>query len=384
MKKLTSRRKRWLSKRQRAMARHHFRRKPISASRKWHGAQWKPVSIHRPSQKARIGLGVAIPMPAVMCFDKNPEATLESLDRIRSILHQETMQHRKAGARQKNTSKVNYSAFENIRQISPSAALVMAAEYERTYYLNKSEATIINLDKWDPAVRGTLGALGFFEKFGFPGTFEQPFATDRFRILPMRSGSSADPLEIKALIRDLKDLYPLQDEDRTAGLVHLFGAMVEAMVNVVRHAYPADGKFPYEPINRWWMTGAVDQDARWTTAMVFDQGVTIPVSLPNWQHYAGVLRRIASWTGLAPAAGDPRSDGLAISAAVEESVTSTGESHRGRGLAQMRDFVDQCRGGYLRIMSRFGEVKLRPGQKPDVRSYETSAGGTLIEWNVVL
>ena len=243
---------------------------------------------------------------------------------------------------------------------------------------------MISVEKWKPNVLFVLRSLGFFEKFGFLGNFNEADVTDRFRILPMRSGNSADSLAIDALLRDLRTLYPLSGEDSREGLVHLYGAMVEAMVNVVRHAYPVNGTFSYPPINRWWMTGAVDQDARWTTAMVFDQGITIPVSLPNWQHYAGVQSRLASWLGLAPAPGDPKSDGLAISAAVEESVSSTGEPHRGRGLAQMRDFVDQCQGGFLRIISRYGEVVMRPGEKPVVRSYEASIGGTLIEWNVLL
>lgn len=88
--------------------------------------------------------------------------------------------------------------------------------------------------------------------------------------------------------------------------------------------------------------------------------------------------------GITPAASDPRSDGEAIAAAVEEAISSTGVAHRGTGLAQMRDFVDQCRDGHLRIMSRCGEVLFRPGQQPDIRTYEISVGGTLIEWSVFL
>jgi len=132
------------------------------------------------------------------------------------------------------------------------------------------------------------------------------------------------------------------------------------------------------------MTGAVDKASRRTTAVIYDQGATIPVSLPNWQNYAGWQRRMAAGVGLVPAPSDPESDGLAISIAVEEAISSTGESHRGRGLAQMRQFVDMCRDGYLRIMSRNGEVVFRPRVKPQVRTYGVSVGGTLIEWNVGL
>jgi anti-sigma regulatory factor (Ser/Thr protein kinase) len=186
------------------------------------------------------------------------------------------------------------------------------------------------------------------------------------------------------LIADLKNLYPNRDQANEASMVHLYGAMVEAIVNVVRHAYPIDSVDGPPDLRRWWMTGAVDRAARWTTAVVYDQGITIPVSLPNWQHFAGWRHRILSAIGAVPDTSDTRSDGQAIAAAVEESASSTGEQHRGHGLAQMRNFVDQCQDGYLRIMSRCGEVIFRPKKKPEIRSYDVSVGGTLVEWNVLI
>jgi hypothetical protein len=103
---------------------------------------------------------------------------------------------------------------------------------------------------------------------------------------------------------------------------------------------------------------------------------------PNWQNYSSWRRRILAALNVVPEPSDARSDGEAISIAVEESVSSTGMSYRGHGLAQMRQFVEMCRDGYLRIMSRNGEVVFRPGLKPQVRTYDVSVGGTLIEWNV--
>ena len=85
-----------------------------------------------------------------------------------------------------------------------------------------------------------------------------------------------------------------------------------------------------------------------------------------------------------PSSNDPSRDGDAIMVAVEESVSSTGLSHRGHGLAQMSDFVGRCKDGFLRIMSRNGEVVLTPRGKPLVRNHKVSIGGTLIEWNVTL
>jgi hypothetical protein len=164
--------------------------------------------------------------------------------------------------------------------------------------------------------------------------------------------------------------------------MHLYGAMIEAVGNVCGHAYP--GKLSSSTVDRWWMTGAVDTVNRRTTAVIFDQGVSIPGSLPNWTRYAGVIRRLLAAFKFVPNLSDHRYDGAAISVAVEESVSSTGEAHRGHGLAQMKTFVDLCRDGYLRIMSRKGEVIFRPGGNPIITTHSASIGGTLIEWNVSL
>lgn len=385
MRKLTSRRRRWLAMRQRATLRR--KRGPVAkVTLILSELGWRRVKVYRAGQPTRIMQGMPTSMPAIVSFDKNAEETLSALASIRERLHQVGSELKRSGHRRDRKNQVRYRAFETIQEISPSAALVIAAEYERAYYHTQSAPGIVSIEKWHPEVYTILDALGFFQKFGFPAPPDHKSTSKPFRILPMRSGSTADSLAVNELLQDLKTLYPLAGNvhAETDGLVHLFGAMVEAIVNVVRHAYPVNGNFAYPPVNRWWITGAVDMQARWTTAIVFDQGVTIPLSLPNWRNYGGVIQRLTSWLGIAPDPGDTKSDGLAISAAVEESVSSTGELHRGRGLAQMRDFVDGCQGGFLRIMSRCGEVVMRPGQPPNVRTHNYSLDGTLVEWNVLL
>jgi hypothetical protein len=199
----------------------------------------------------------------------------------------------------------------------------------------------------------------------------------------MRSGKTADAGEIAGLIDALKGLYPgAVDPSVEGGMTHLYGAMIEAVGNVCGHAYPP--RSSSSTVDRWWMTGAVDTARRRTTAVIFDQGVSIPGSLPNWGRYAGVTRRLLAALKFVPNSNDHRHDGDAISVAVDESVSSTGEAYRGQGLSQMKHFVDLCRDGYLRIMSRNGEVIFRPGTNPIVTTHSASIGGTLIEWNVSL
>jgi hypothetical protein len=329
-------------------------------------------------------------MPAILSFDENAEETLAALGHLRRVLQTPVRGTTRFDSPSKHRRGRSgwlgrHIPFETIRHIAPAAALVVAAEYDRIFLRTGARSFVAGVERWDAAVLDTLSRIGFFDLVGFEGTADQPDVNADLVILPMRSGETADPTQVGQLVTDLKQLYPNPDESSEAGLVHLYGAMIEAVSNVMNHAYPRGWESEPPPaLRRWWMTGTVDRRIRQTTAVVFDRGVSIPVSLPNWDRAEGWFRRIKRKIGVIPAVNDPKSDGEAIAAAVEEAVSSTGEQHRGTGLAQMRDFVSQCREGRLRIMSRCGEVIFRPGQHPDVRTYDVPIGGTLIEWSVLL
>lgn len=376
MKRLTPRYANWLRHRQKRAIRRKGRRERI-------------VEMVTSTGVDLVRAAGSASMPNVLCFDQNGPETIATLAQIRSRLNtrvkgslapMRTSKHARARARWSG----HYRRFDSIEIISPAAALVLAAEYERMKHLTGIAARVIDAERWKPEVIETMWDIGFFDIVGIPQNLEKPDLQAEFAILPMRSGDTADGPAVSALLSDLKALYPGDSTGTQEKMLHLYGAMVEGIVNVVRHAYPAGATYPIRPINRWWMTGAVDRSDRWTTAVIYDQGVTIPVSLPNWQHYSGVSRRIMSAVGLVPGPDDHRSDGEAIAAAVEESVSSTGDPHRGHGLAQMRDFVDQCSEGYLRIMSRHGEVVFRENGKREIKTHDVSIGGTLIEWRALL
>ncbi|HEX3884533.1 MAG TPA: hypothetical protein VHW66_17895 [Stellaceae bacterium] len=328
-------------------------------------------------------------MPPVVCFDDNPTETLAILDDLYRVSQMRVTGTRRYGAPSKHRAGSirrlgRYRSFETLERITPAAALALAAEYERVGLLCGIKPFVANIENWKPEVVDALYEVGFFDRVGFEGEVKAPDPTASLIILPMRSGDTADPNQIAELLDGLRSLYPEQDDSREDGLVRLYGAMIEAVGNVVSHAYPADAVRNLSGANRWWMTGAVDRELRRTTAAVFDRGITIPVSLPGWSRAEGWVRRLQRLVGIMPPVTDTKSDGHAIFAAVEESMTSTGEEHRGTGLAQMRDFVSHCREGRLRILSRCGEVIYRPDQQPVVNAYEVPLGGTLIEWNVLL
>jgi hypothetical protein len=76
----------------------------------------------------------------------------------------------------------------------------------------------------------------------------------------------------------------LNDPITMAARLRLYSALVEAFENSRRHAYPKTASIN-PAVSHWWMSGAACQAEKRLTLVVYDQGVTIPASLPGWLGY---------------------------------------------------------------------------------------------------
>ena len=81
---------------------------------------------------------------------------------------------------------------------------------------------------------------------------------------------------------------------------------------------------------------------------------------------------------------DATSDGMALRTALKIAVSSTNDEFRGKGLSMMADFLNSCRGGRLRIVSRCGTLVKEKGAKAVVETHSQRLPGTLVEWDVSL
>lgn len=289
MKKLTYTRRRWLAWRQRR----EKRRQRVCIT--------PIVLITAPRKRFFASQGRPWQMPAVLCLDENSVASVNILAEIqRRLLTPSRGNRRLRVSRRGSTTKVStgpYRAFENLRRVTPAAALVLAAEYDRAREVCGIDLAVYNLAGWHPPVRATLQEIGFLALFGISDEANNLETNGGQVVLRMRSGSRHDPDQINDLVSSLRHLFPDREAENTAGMMQLFDALTEAVGNVIHHAYPASGGYRLPSVGRWWMTGAVDRKAGSTATAVYDQGVTIPGSLPDWDHYGGVVQRLLTGVG---------------------------------------------------------------------------------------
>jgi anti-sigma regulatory factor (Ser/Thr protein kinase) len=277
---------------------------------------------------------------------------------------------------------VDYSVIE---YISTAAALVIAAEYDRAGRLMDAVPPTINLDEWSESVFSKLYELGFFEIVRLSENVADLYR-DIGNVRTMRIVSGVNAADLQRTSENLIGLSKFIDEDGPLGddiVFALNSALSEAMVNVSRHAYPEDQEFAYRHVGSWWVTATADRGNRRLTVVMYDQGASIPVTLPKkgWRQTVQdfVMRNMTSHKEFAY-----QDDGTYIEGAMRRGQTQTGEPGRGEGLPQMMELIDICGSGSLTIWSRGGECRYKPGTGMTRRSYPCSIGGTLIEWVIEL
>ena len=109
-----------------------------------------------------------------------------------------------------------------------------------------------------------------------------------------------------------------------------------------------------------------------------DLGVGIPKTLP--------ITKPDSWRRILSLFPGKPEDGNIIKEAVEESRSRTGESHRGKGLSQLVDFIHnqgKMDASFVTIFSNFGAVQKSADEEGyTIKNYQDSILGTLIQWNM--
>jgi hypothetical protein len=368
MKRLTERYRKWLNHRSQ-------RERRIRGTNSRIG----PITVYGGTYLVRLGAS-EIP-PSNLCFDENFDETIRFLAALRRRSKLQVRGPSSAWPQDRKRGYLrflkNYYDFTKIKRISPSAALVLAAEYDRLRHIHGRAPAAVNLKAWNPTVSALLHEIGFFGLLDIQPLQPVPSGHSRM-ILPFRSGSKVDPKQIGGPESVIEELFAFIGKDRVME-TQLYAAVIEAMNNVRDHAYPQTYFDGMRHVRNWWLTGAADRNTRRLTLSLYDQGITIPVSLPatGWREALAEAFSRLSQTEYDPL--DPSQDGRAIGMAMVVSKSSTGLEHRGLGLAKIREVVDGLAGGRLRIISRFGEFVAESGKTPIVKASKLALEGTLVE-----
>ncbi|WP_172794909.1 ATP-binding protein [Loktanella sp. 3ANDIMAR09] len=325
-----------------------------------------------------------------MCFSKNPIETLDFFATMRRRSHilkgmfpgknpwYQVPKSVKAPPRMRS-----YQSFAEIEYLSTASAVVMTAEYARLAEISKFPPITIDLHKWSDVVFAKLYELDFFSVVGITETVADLYA-ERDGKRTMRILSGTNNAELAEATRRIQHLAVEASggADLLGGRVELIStALSEAISNVARHAYPADHDFQFPHVGRWWLTAEFDRSNGMLTIVIYDQGATIPVTLPYQDIWSKVKLKVAQL-----ASSDPKfdfaNDGAYIEGSLKAGVTSTGDSHRGKGLAEMVGLIDELKAGYVSIFSRGGYYRHDYTSGKNSGAYPSSIGGTLIEWGI--
>jgi hypothetical protein len=302
-----------------------------------------------------------IALPERLDFEENYEATASHFQALRQATQ--------------DVSRVSSLRFNDIKYISPSAALVLASEVDR--WNQRSGRTLrAEVESWDKQIERLLCEMGYFELLKIPHPSDMSESTD-MTFLRFKRGDLGDRdagklakqlrVEIEALVGfGIKKHF-------------LFEGLSEAITNVCQHAYPDTGGYLAK---QWWLSASYDRQIRELSVIFFDQGAGIPGTLPKWKFFERVRDFFNNW-----------SDSQKIEAAMEAGRSSSGLAERGKGLQNLVEFARSHREGHLsiyslqgmyRMMSKLGDGEQNARTKTERRDYKNSVGGTLIEWSVKL
>lgn len=331
-------------------------------------------------------------MPKIFCLDQNLDNVISQIGIIRRNVSKGIIEARTYPHRRPQNIK-SWFDFSTIDFVSPSAALLLAAEFDRGRLLAKKPSFAINVESWNSSVRAMLDQVGLFSILGIHKKNEilnDP--KERHVILPFRSGDRVSGDEIDVITGELSQLiFELIDNSTSKDVaaenleekaLQIYAILIEAIDNVRSHAYARHDNKMVVP--RWWMTAAVDRLDKRLTVAVYDQGVSIPATLPSWGRYQQAAQMLRRLLGTNHDSSDYSHDPAAIAVAMKVARSSTGLDHRGRGLPLMAGFLDDCRDGRLRIISRGGVLTMEKGQRQRLSRLQKPLGGTLIEWEVAI
>lgn len=303
---------------------------------------------------------VRLILPKQFGFESNYEETTKSLYEIRHITEH---------------SKHNlHLDFSEIEQLGSTASLALAGEIYR--WKEQFVSPIVSLPElWNPTVKIALAEMGLFKLLNLPYDGRGKVETDR-TFVKFIFGGTTDGHSAKKLRNTLEEIAKGSIESKSA-----FGGITEAMNNVIKHAYPQTtrNKKIFGVTHPWWLGGSYNKQTDTLIITICDQGIGIPKTLPR-QYTKEKINNILSYWGITKP-----DDAAMIKAAFELGRTATHKTYQGKGLQDIKRFIDKYEDARLKILSLRGEYLYLRENNIASEKYFTHTSlfhGTIIEWRI--
>ena len=190
-----------------------------------------------------------------------------------------------------------------------------------------------------------LAEMGLFNLLNLPYDGREKVKTDR-TFVRFIFGNTTDGESAKNLRSTLENIAKSSIESKSA-----FGGITEAMNNVIKHAYPQTTRNEkiFGVAHPWWLGGSYNKQTDTLIITICDQGVGIPRTLPR-QHTKEKIDGILGRLGITKP-----DDAAMIKAAIELGRTATQKTYQGKGLQDIKRFVENNEDARLKILSLRGE-----------------------------
>lgn len=336
-------------------------RKIRLAVRRWHR------SLRRRGRRRRIAAikETRIVAPSVLSFTKNYSASVTFLRELKAAALIDVPGQ---------TRPYVFMDLSEVEFITPAAALVLAAEMDRWSRFRRAKLRPRNVADWDPVVRQTLAAMGFFRLLGVE-TGEprsDPPPSKQITVLPMVSSTVLDGGLLQPMLDLLEGAASILGQNP-----QIYPALTEAAYNATLHAYPDWHEFEFPvPIKCWWGTACWNVEDGVVKFIVYDQGVGISATLPRSRHWERARSLLPE--GFRHYTGD---SSRMILAALEFDRTSLSGGH-GKGLQDVVTPIKETRGAKVRILSGTGSIIYHYGGRVERSDERLHLGGTLVEWTI--
>jgi len=331
-----------------------FRRKRINNRRRFGDvkASTKPYRIrNKDILKVSRTKTFELSFPACCDLAKNPEPLVVFL----KVLNRHIF---------KDQAKEILLDHSTIEEITPEAALVLIAEFERLTVYSKCRLKT-HQNEINHHVLDILGRVGYLDHF----KFDHPKKVDKSRIILRHTqGRKSYGQSAAKLIDHFKAAAGFPAEFSGP----LYDAFVECMDNVSGHAYekPMADRLKRRLWGHWWMIGYRNLEENRITFAFFDQGIGLGNS---------IRQKWASRMKLAH-----QTNAELVVRAMNGGFSKTGDSGRGRGMRTFRRLIERSKEGKLIINTWKTIGTAEKGGSPIAVKQKNALEGTLVVWKIRL